>query len=351
MLPSSNTLFKGSLMTLLFMIMGMVILGGLTRLTGSGLSIVEWKPVTGILPPLTLQGWMIEFQKYQVSPEFLKINQGMTLSDFQSIFWLEYMHRLWGRLIGLVLLIPTYLLIFRKQYRELWSFLALLWLLGAGQGIMGWIMVKSGLSHDPYVSPYLLAAHLLLGMSIFMVTLWMILSLYRPQLQLERQGYSKKAVQSLKGPVLLGLLSALLTAFWGALVAGLKAGLLYNTFPLMGDSLIPPEFLNLSPWWRDLLENPPSVQFIHRLLAFLTTGLCTGIWFYQRRLLIPPRLSYAFHMLLFFIILQVSLGITTLVLHVPISFAILHQGMAFLLVGSLMYAVFLVFSFKNTKTS
>ncbi len=340
--PSSSTFFKGSLITLLFMIMGMVILGGLTRLTGSGLSIVEWKPVTGILPPLSFEGWMIEFQKYQTSPEFLKINQGMTLSEFQSIFWLEYIHRLWGRLIGLVLLIPTYLLIFKKQHRELWPFLILLWLLGAGQGLMGWVMVKSGLFHDPYVSPYLLAAHLLLGVAIFMTTLWMILSLYHPQLQLERQGYSKKEMKSLKVPVLLALLFALLTAFWGALVAGLKAGLLYNTFPLMGGSLIPPEFLSLSPWWRDLLENPASVQFAHRLLALLTTGMCGRLWFYQRKLLIPPRLSHGFNILLFIIILQISLGITTLVLHVPISFAVLHQGVAFLLIGSLTYVVFLL---------
>ncbi|MEI6806942.1 MAG: COX15/CtaA family protein, partial [Myxococcaceae bacterium] len=134
----TNILFKGSLFTLIFMILGMVILGGLTRLTGSGLSIVEWKPITGIFPPFSLEGWLYEFGKYQQSPEFQKINASMTLADFQSIFWLEYIHRLGGRLLGLVLFIPTFLMVIKKYRRDLWPYLALLWILGAAQGLMGW---------------------------------------------------------------------------------------------------------------------------------------------------------------------------------------------------------------------
>lgn len=140
------------------MILGMVLIGGLTRLTGSGLSIVEWKPITGVFPPLTQNDWLIEFSKYQTSPEFQKINFGMTLQEFKSIFFLEYIHRLWGRLIGIALLIPTFLMIIKSQHRELKYLLGALWILGLMQGLMGWVMVKSGLSHDPHVSPYRLSA-------------------------------------------------------------------------------------------------------------------------------------------------------------------------------------------------
>lgn len=337
-----NTLFKGSLITLTLMILGMVVIGGLTRLTGSGLSIVEWKPITGIFPPLTTQGWLIEFSKYQQSPEFQKINFGMTLSEFQSIFWLEYIHRLWGRLMGLVLLIPTYLMIFKKQHRELWFPLILLWILGAKQGLMGWIMVKSGLLHDPYVSPYRLACHLLLGFAIFGVALWMTLSLYKTKLILERTGYSIHAFRVLTILSSLALFLVLLTAFLGALVAGHKAGLIYNTFPLMEGCLIPSEFLTQRPWWKDCLENPVSVQFLHRICALTTTGLCCGIWLYQRKKMIPLLLSHAFSGVVGAALLQLSFGVATLLLAVPVGLATLHQGFAFILFGSLVYALFLL---------
>ncbi len=235
----SDTLFKGSLLALTIMILGMVVIGGLTRLTGSGLSIVEWKPLTGILPPFTSPEWILEFSKYQQSPEFQKINFGMTLSEFQSIFWLEYFHRLWGRLLGILLLIPTFLMIFKNQHKNLWKFLVLLWLLGAIQAIMGWFMVKSGLNQDPHVSPYRLAAHLFLGFAIFGIALWMTLSLYHHHLNLK---LAQKVLSPLKSLCLIALFLVLTTAFLGALVAGLKAGLLYNTFPLMGHHLIPFEF-------------------------------------------------------------------------------------------------------------
>jgi len=337
-----ENLFKGSLIILLFMILGMVVIGGLTRLTGSGLSIVEWKPVTGILPPLTLEGWSQEFSKYQQSPEFQKINQGMTLADFESIYWLEYIHRLLGRVLGLILLIPTFLMIFKKEHRELWPQLVLLWVLGASQGLMGWLMVKSGLAQDPHVSPYRLAAHLFLGFAIFGVALWMTLSLYREQIQIERRGFSLKAFKTLRNLSLLALLLVLLTAFMGALVAGLKAGLLYNTFPLMGDTLIPHEVLTQTPWWTDLFENPVTVQFLHRLLAMSTALFCGWIWIYQRGLEIPQRLSHTFLGIGIIAFLQLSLGILTLLYLVPIGLGVLHQGFAFILFGSLVYGVFLI---------
>ncbi len=338
----TDTFFKGSLITLTFMIFVMVIIGGLTRLTGSGLSIVEWKPITGIFPPLTSDAWLIEFSKYQQSPEFQKINFGMTLAEFQSIFWLEYIHRLWGRLLGLVLIIPTFLMIFKKQHRELLFSLVLLWVLGASQGVMGWVMVKSGLLHDPHVSPYRLAAHLFLGFSLFGVALWMTLSLYRLPLSLERKGFSLHAFRSLIKLSLFAFFLVLLTAVLGALVAGLKAGLLYNTFPLMGGCLIPREFLAQSPWWKDCIANPVSVQFLHRLCAIVTTTLCCGVWIYQRKLEIPPLLSRAFGAIAIAALLQFSFGVLTLLLEVPLEMAALHQGFAFILFGSLLFALFLL---------
>lgn len=336
----SNTLFKGSLLALTIMILGMVVIGGLTRLTGSGLSIVEWKPLTGILPPFTSPEWILEFSKYQQSPEFQKINFGMTLSEFQSIFWLEYFHRLWGRLLGILLLIPTFLMIFKNQHKNLWKFLVLLWLLGAIQAIMGWFMVKSGLNQDPHVSPYRLAAHLFLGFAIFGIALWMTLSLYHHHLNLK---LAQKVLSPLKSLCLIALFLVLTTAFLGALVAGLKAGLLYNTFPLMGHHLIPFEFLSQTPWWKDVLENPVSVQFLHRLFATLTTLFCGGIWVYQQNHLLPSLLSRAIKGIALAALVQFSFGLLTLLLNVPIVLATLHQGFAFILFGSLLYTLFLLY--------
>ncbi len=323
------------------MIFGMIVIGGVTRLTGSGLSIVEWKPLFGIFPPFTAVDWALEFSKYQQSPEFQKVNFGMTLADFKSIFWLEYIHRLWGRLLGVVLLIPTFLMIFKKQHRELWLLITLLWLLGLAQGIMGWIMVKSGLVHDPHVSPYRLAAHLFLGFAIFGVACWMVFILYSLHIRL-----SQKSFRALIKLSSCALFLVLLTAFLGALVAGLKAGLVYNTFPLMGENLIPYELLRYTPWWRDLLENPASVQFLHRFFAVTTTVFCWGIWMYQRNLDIPSPLSYAFNGVALTALLQLSLGILTLLYHVPLSLALVHQGFAFILFGSLIYVIFLLYCHK-----
>jgi cytochrome c oxidase assembly protein subunit 15 len=342
-----ESLFKGSMILLLIMILGMVVIGGLTRLTGSGLSIVEWKPVTGILPPLSLEGWTQEFSKYQTSPEFQKINRGMILSDFQSIYWLEYIHRLWGRLLGFILLIPSFLMIFKGKHREMWPQLTGLWILGAAQGLMGWLMVKSGLAHDPHVSHYRLAAHLFLGFAIFGVALWTTLSLYKEKLQLERVGFSFKAFKTLGKLSIIALLLVLLTAFMGALVAGLKAGLVYNTFPLMGENLIPHELFTQPPWWKDIFENPVSVQFLHRLLAITTALFCCWIWVYQRHLEIPKALSHAFLCVAAIAILQLSFGVLTLIYQVPIALGVLHQSFAFVLFGSLLYAVFLILNRQN----
>lgn len=317
------------MITFVLLTFGMVVIGGLTRLTGSGLSIVEWKPITGILPPLNLQEWLAEFQRYQHTPEFIKINGSMTLPEFQSIFWLEYLHRLWGRLLGLVLLIPTFLILVKRQGLSLWPWLLGLWVLGAGQGLMGWLMVKSGLVLDPHVSPYRLGAHLLLGFAIFGVALWMTLSLY------EEKGPSHRSLQVL---TLCALTLVGGTAFWGAHVAGLKAGLVYNTFPLMEGRLVPDELFHQSPWWRDLLENPVSVQFVHRVLALSTTIWCLGIWgVYRGKTL--PSLNRALDLVAVLVVMQGTLGVMTLLGGVPLGLALFHQGGAFFLFASLVYTL------------
>lgn len=318
------------------MILGMVSLGGITRLTGSGLSIVEWKPIVGIFPPFSESDWGQEFLNYQGSPEFQKINFTMSLSDFKSIFWLEYLHRLWGRLLGIVLLIPTFLIFLKKGYRTLWPLIVILWLLGGAQGLMGWWMVKSGLIHDPHVSPYRLATHLLLGFAIFGVSFWATLRVYKEKLI--RKGISLSPF--LKGLLLLAMGGVLITAFMGALVAGLKAGLLYNTFPLMGDRLIPHEILTQSPWWRDFLENPVSVQFLHRTFALTTALFCGSLWVYQRYFSLSKSIFYGFTVMALAACFQVVLGIGTLIYQVPLFLAAFHQVFAFLLFGSLLYVYF-----------
>ncbi len=337
MTSRTHALFTGSLITLTLMILGMVIIGGITRLTGSGLSIVEWKPITGFLPPLTRTDWVNEFGKYQQSPEFLKINFGMTLSEFQSIFWLEYIHRLWGRLLGFVLLIPTLIVVFKSQYRPFWPSILGLWALGAAQGLMGWLMVKSGLVHDPHVSPYRLAFHLLLGLTIFGMALWLTFLLFKEKLKTQTQSFA-----NLKMLTLITITFLILTIFMGALVAGFKAGLVYNTFPLMGNRLIPAELFSQAPWWLDLFENPVSIQFTHRLLAICTVGLCLGLYVTQRKLSLPPLVTLAFESVALLALVQLTLGILTLVFQVPLVLAILHQGVAFLLFGSLLFSFFLV---------
>lgn len=375
MSPYNDTVFKTSLIILCFMILGMVLIGGLTRLTGSGLSIVEWNPVTGALPPLTNAEWIMEFSKYQHSPEFQKINFGITLGEFKAIFFLEYIHRLWGRLIGVVLLIPTFLMLFKKCHKDLMSLLLLLWILGLAQGLMGWLMVKSGLIHDPHVSPYRLCAHLFLGFMIFGTALWITLMVYRGDhivegtyekallrsnpvfwkfsgllrsARNEDQNYERALLGILQRGVLAALFLILITALFGAFVAGHKAGLIYNTFPLMGDTLIPREFLMTSPWWEDFFENPVSVQFLHRLCAIVTILFCSGLWSYHRTFNLPVALKRGFNGMIIAVLLQFSLGLLTLLFIVPIPLALLHQGVAFVVFGSLVYLLFLLKNFSKS---
>ena len=244
------------------MIFFMIVIGALTRLTELGLSMVEWRPVTGWLPPLSDAAWQAELQKYLSSPQGRLINRGFTIAEFKEIFWLEYIHRLWGRLIGVVFALPlAWFWIRGKLSPALKPRLAALLVLGGLQGALGWAMVASGLIDRPSVSHYRLAAHLLLAVALYAYTVWLIL-------ELGPQGARRDEPRTRRdATVLIGLLFVVLT--WGALMAGLRAGAAHNTFPTMSGHWIPPGLFEQSPWWINLFENPTTVQFVHRWLAKL----------------------------------------------------------------------------------
>ncbi len=311
------------------MIFAMVVLGGATRLTGSGLSMVEWDPLFGVLPPLDQQAWEDVFTKYQTSPEYREINVGMDLDGFKSIYWYEYSHRLLGRSIGTVFLLPfLYFFARRMLTPRLVPRLAIAFVLGGLQGLLGWYMVKSGLVDQPHVSQYRLTAHLGLALLIYAYLLWLLFDLLFPpsqRLDSSTAGTGKAA------PYLLALVA--ITIVSGGFVAGLKAGLAYNTFPKMGDQWLPPAGWMLQPGWRNLFENIATVQFDHRLLATLTFVCIAIFWNYARTRVLSRSARTGVHLLLLTAVAQVSLGISTLLLHVPVALAVTHQGGALTLLS------------------
>ena len=292
------------------LIFAMVVIGGITRLTESGLSITEWKPIAGALPPLSESAWQEEFAKYRQTDQYRLLNQGMSLAEFKSIFWWEFVHRLWGRLIGVVFFVPYVWFLATGPVRgRLARMLAAIFVLGALQGALGWYMVMSGLAERVDVSPYRLTAHLGLAILIYAAILWVALDLVRPRI-----GAASTAALGLAALVFCTMLS-------GGFVAGLDAGMSYNTFPLMDGRLIPEGYLDLSPAWRNLFENVASVQFNHRLLAIATLIAALTFWWRHRA---------TGHLSVFLVALaalvQVALGISTLLLVVPIPLAALHQA-------------------------
>lgn len=310
------------LLTICAMVFAMVVLGGFTRLTESGLSMTDWRPVTGWLPPLNEAAWQAQFDGYRTSPEYLKINRGMSLDQFKEIFWLEYLHRLWGRLIGIVFAVPFCIFIFKRWISKPLMFrLLVLFALGGVQGGIGWWMVKSGLVDHPDVSQYRLAIHLMMAFLIMGLGLWFVLDLLCPE---------RSAVpRTLFRLSTLSLYLIFLTAFSGALVAGLNAGLIYNTFPLMLGEFYPSEGFQLSPWYLNFFEDIPTVQFDHRWLAISTFGIIILTWFAARTS--DARTRNRSHAMLVAAVLQVTLGISTLLLMVPIPLAAAHQAGAVVL--------------------
>ncbi len=304
----------------------MVVVGGLTRLTGSGLSMVEWAPITGWLPPMTAEQWQAVFELYQATPQFSKVNAGMDLAGFKSIFWLEFIHRLLGRVIGLLFLLPMLWFLWRIPMTAAlrWKLVGL-FVLGGLQGVLGWYMVKSGLVNDPKVSQYRLTAHLGLALIIYASVLWVALGLWFTDLQ-ERYPPSRHWVWS---SVALALL-VFVTILAGGFVAGTHAGYAFNTFPLMHGQLIPEDYGALSPWWINSFENVAAVQFNHRLLATVTLMLALGLVWRGFTAYLSVRFLAALTVLILVITVQYLLGIATLLLVVPISLASSHQAVAVL---------------------
>ncbi|MGB5280451.1 MAG: COX15/CtaA family protein, partial [Arenicellales bacterium] len=322
----------------------MVVIGGVTRLTGSGLSMVEWKPVTGFIPPFTQSDWQTLFDSYRQYPEFLKVNRGMDLAGFKGIFWLEFIHRVLGRLIGLAFLLPFLFFLIRGMIpKNLTPKLIAMFILGGLQGLLGWYMVKSGLVNDPHVSQYRLTAHLMLAVAIYCYILWIALDLIADEKPVT--GFTTDILK-LPGKTLMLLIFVIVTMVSGGFVAGLKAGLIYNTFPLMGDSLIAPGVYAMQPWYQAMLEDAITVQFNHRLLALTTFFLIIAVYLYQLRLSLPSRTKMLFNFVLIASVLQVSLGISTLLLRVPVAIAASHQAVALVLLTTL---ILLLHHLKNIK--
>jgi len=312
----------------------MVVLGGVTRLTDSGLSMVRWEPVSGVLPPLNQAAWEAEFDHYRQFPEYQKINAGMSLDAFKTIFYFEYAHRILGRLIGVVFAAGFLWLWFRKRLsRSLKPHLVGMFVLGGMQGLLGWYMVKSGLVDLPHVSQYRLTAHLGLAILIYLYMLWAVFTL------LERQPAPAVPRGLHRASVGLGIL-AFVTVLSGGFVAGLKAGHAFNTFPLMAGQWIPPGYLALEPVWRNLFENIASVQFNHRLLAVSTFTLVVVFVFQVMRNKALTRTRLPALLLVGVVTVQVALGISTLLWYVPVALAATHQAVALVLLSVMLYVVF-----------
>ncbi len=326
-MPNKNTPVIIWLAILAFIVFAMIIVGGITRLTNSGLSITDWQPIMGVVPPLNEQDWTDVFEKYKQFPEYQTVNQGMMLSDFKSIYLWEYVHRLIARAVAFVFLIPWAFFVIKKRISgKLNLKLLFLFVLGGLQGALGWYMVKSGLIDMPRVSHYRLAAHLALALALLGATVWQIQNL-RYSASTERSS----APRLLKKLALSFTILLSLQIFYGALVAGLDAGIGYNTFPKMAGEWVPPYMFIIKPLWRDLFENNTTVQFLHRTFGWLMLFATAEIWWRARKSDLTPRQTLSINLLTGVVALQFLLGILTVIYVVPVPLAASHQAVAALL--------------------
>ena len=316
------------------MVFAMIVWGGITRLTISGLSMVEWRPLTGWLPPLTTAEWEVAFEKYKQFPEFRELNFDMTLAEFKQIYWIEYLHRLLGRIIGVVFLLPALFFLAKGWLdRPMLRHAVILFVLGGLQGVLGWYMVKSGLVDIPDVSPYRLTAHLALAFVIYGYLVWLGLRLWWPAPSVAEAanrppGFRRRWL----GRYAFALVFLVfLTAISGGFVAGNNAGFAYNTFPLMDGRWIPEDLYGLEPPIRSAFEEVATVQFHHRVLAMVVFLAVAAFWAVSVTLRLTPRQRLVVHALVAMMVIQVALGISTLLMIVPIYLAAPHQAGAVLL--------------------
>ena len=334
-MKSNNKQIAIWLFTGCFLIFGMVVIGGITRLTGSGLSITEWKPIMGAIPPLNDAEWDIAFQKYQQIPQFQKVNYHFELSDFKTIFWWEFIHRLLGRLIGIVFIIPFLWFLVKKKFDSVTiKKMLFLFLLGGIQGFLGWFMASSGLAERTSVSHIRLAIHLMFAFITFAFTFYYGLELIYSE---KKETVPNKKLSALNKLVFVVLSIQII---YGAFVAGLHAGKIHNTFPLMSGQVIPTGMNAMQPTWLNIFDNPVTVQFIHRFLAF--TLLFLVAWFYVEsgKEKLNNFQKKGIHILIAAIGIQFLLGVITVLTQANIVMSSVHQIGAFFLFSASIYLLF-----------
>ncbi len=313
-------------------VFAMIVVGGVTRLTGSGLSMVDWQPIMGVIPPLNEAEWQEAFDAYKQYPEYLQVNRGMALDEFKSIFFWEYSHRVLGRLIGVMFFFP--LVIFWALGRIESRFklkLVMALALGGMQGLLGWYMVKRGLIDIPRVSHFRLASHLLLAMFIFSFLAWLVLDLRGTRRVSVSIGYRRFIL------VFSSLL--LLQILYGAFTAGLRAGFGYNTFPLMNGQFMADAVFFMQPWWLNLFESGATVQFVHRWLGALVVILAFAGWLMSRRF--GGAAKWAAVLVLSTILIQFGIGVLTLLHVVPVGLGSLHQGWACIVLLAMVHQLYI----------
>jgi heme a synthase len=331
----------------------MVVVGCLTRLTHSGLSITDWS-FMGSVPPLNENMWQERFEKYQQSPEFVKVNYSMTLQEFKPIFLWEYIHRLIGRVMMYVFALGFIYFLFRKKIKKnMWPAFALLFFMGAMQAVIGWWMVYSGLQDQPAVSHYRLATHLMSAFTLFAFTFWFSLRLLFPKASVtETQG------NKLKVPVLLFFIVLIFQIIFGAFTAGyvegdaakIRPGHIFNTWPKMGDEWLPDQVTIKDTFFENIFENASGIQFVHRTTAVLIVLIICLIWYRSDKLKLSPQQNLGVTLLIYGVTLQFILGVLTLLYNVPVVMGALHQSGAFFLFGASIYLIFHLFN-KKTAAS
>lgn len=342
MAPHHRRLISGWLFVLSFMILGMIAIGGITRLTGSGLSIMDWQPVSGFIPPLSHAEWERLFALYQTIPQYHLQHEGFGLAGFQKIFWAEWIHRFWGRLMGLVLILPLSLFIYKKMItRALGIRLFIFFILGGLQGGIGWVMVASGFRPgSTAVEPVKLVLHLSAALILYVAILWTAFSVRWPAPAAETSAEPSAPARLASVMLKFGMGLICLTIIAGGFTAGTHAGFAYNTFPLMEGHLIPTNYSALSPMWMNWIANTAAVQFDHRLLATLTaltilSTLAIGLKAFR----VGSRTHNGMMLLGWAVLIQYALGVTTLLLVVPVWAGAVHQTFAAVLLGVMLFVL------------